>query len=241
MTRYNYVRERFPTVVRSDGIEQLLVPTPNCERCCLPISEDFAQSTGVCAYCHHDDPVDGTRLVGIVAAMLYIPRVEGYPHSQEIREFKDTGAHSQVFGELLVRALRERSPSVSPSSIGLLPSSTTRIPKDAVVDLGRRISQALRVSTVRPLRFSREVTTQRSTAGREARRENVRGAMEIDSRLPNGVTLLLDDVATTGFSLAEAARVALDAGATSALGLVVGRDSRLDYLARVGVITPIEE
>jgi predicted amidophosphoribosyltransferase len=58
-----------------------------------------------------------------------------------------------------------------------------------------------------------------------ARRENVRGAFRANSgaRLANQTVLLVDDVMTTGSTLAEAAKTLKDAGARRVLVAVLAR------------------
>lgn len=241
MPSYEYVAGRFPRYDRSDGVEQFLVPTPRCNRCSLPISPEFKLATGVCAHCHADDPVDGVRLEGIVAAMLYIPRVRGYPHTEEIEQFKLTGAHSREFAEVLVHSLSERLPKARFASVALVPSSSEQAPKSGLKLVGTILSRRFRTPLVDGIRFTRAVSSQRSAGGREARRANVAGSMGLSETVPSGRTLVLDDVATTGFSLAEATRVLMGQGATSCFGAVVGRDARLDYLARVGALRAVED
>src|SRR2546425_934676 len=88
LTRYRFVGKRFPTFQRNDSAKQMLVPVPHCELCCKPIKEGFEKSTGQCYDCYTGSPIDGDILERVVAATLYVPRVIGYSHSQEIRTLK---------------------------------------------------------------------------------------------------------------------------------------------------------
>ncbi|WP_150952233.1 ComF family protein [Microbacterium testaceum] len=72
---------------------------------------------------------------------------------------------------------------------------------------------------VRLLRLARATDDQRGL-GRHARRENVGGAF-VSRPLPGGVVVVVDDVVTTGATLAEAARALRAAGADEVVAVAL--------------------
>jgi ComF family protein len=66
-------------------------------------------------------------------------------------------------------------------------------------------------------------TPQQARLDRAARRANVAGAFRARARLRGKRVVLVDDVATTGSTLAACTRALLDAGAASVTALVVAR------------------
>jgi predicted amidophosphoribosyltransferase len=237
---YDYVPDRFPKYKRQDGVEQFLVPVPRCSRCFLPIEQKFERSTGLCASCYSGGPVDGTRLRQIVAATVYIPRVTGYPHSQEILDLKSSGAHAEVYADVLFHVLNETLPGFHPAFTIPVPSQEAGQPRDGVRQIASSLSQRYGVRKLEVLRYSRTVSQQRGLKKAD-RKANLEGALVASARVPGGVALIVDDVATTGYTIAEACRALIAAGATAGVGAVVGRDMRLEDLAKVGALKQVEE
>jgi predicted amidophosphoribosyltransferase len=237
---YEYIVERFPTVRRSDGEEQLLLPIPHCTACGAPIASSYARTTGTCAFCHRGDPVDGKLFRQIVPATLYIPAVRGYAHSKEIRDFKDDGSHEATFSDLMVLVLREVVPDLRPTSVVPVPSARLKTPGLGVTSVAKHLARHFHVPMRDVLRYVRPVESQKNLKTRAERKGNVQGAMNATEAVPRGLVLLFDDVCTTGFTLQEATRALIANGASSAVAAVIGRDARLIDLARVGVIRPIE-
>jgi ComF family protein len=93
--------------------------------------------------------------------------------------------------------------------------------------LGRTVARSLGVRSD-PTALTRARDTRSQTGlGRRARRRNVRGAFQPRSglRAPE-VVCLVDDVVTTGSTLAEAARALRDAGAATVHAICVARTPR---------------
>lgn len=239
MTPYDYVADRFPRYTRPDGVTQFLVPLPRCNRCFLPISQGFARSTGLCASCYSGGPVDGVRLRQIVAATVYIPNVVGYPHTQEILDLKSTGAHADVYAEVLFQVLSEVLPGFAPAFTTPVPSQETGAPREGVRKIAALLARRYGIAELEVLAYARAVSKQRGLK-KAARRTNLEGALVTTARVSGGVALIVDDVATTGYTIAEATRALIAAGASSAVGAVVGRDMRLDDLAKVGALKVVE-
>jgi predicted amidophosphoribosyltransferase len=236
---YEYVADRFPRYTRVDGENQFLVPIPRCNRCYLPITRDFARTTGLCASCFSGGPVDGTRLRQIVAATVYIPEVTGYPHTQEILDLKSSGAHADAYADVLFHVLNDAMPDLRPAFATPVPSQEAGKPREGVHQIAASLAQMYAVRELEVLHYTRRVLRQRGLKKID-RRANLEGALVATARVPRGVALIVDDVATTGYTIAEATRALMAAGASSGVGAVVGRDMRLEDLAKVGALKTVE-
>jgi ComF family protein len=71
---------------------------------------------------------------------------------------------------------------------------------------------------------SRSTPPQARTVGREERRRNIAGAFAKGRHVPEGGTLLIDDVVTTGATLDACARVLIDEGAGPVFALTFARE-----------------
>jgi len=91
--------------------------------------------------------------------------------------------------------------------------------------LGRELAQALGVPFTPNLLRRVRHTPQQSQPSASARKENVRGAFEIQRRASFGskIVLLVDDVLTTGSTAGEAARTLRAAGAKEVVVAVLAR------------------
>lgn len=89
-----------------------------------------------------------------------------------------------------------------------------------------------RVELDTTLLLRRRATESQTGLSREQRRENIRGAFMVAApeNLENRTVLLVDDVMTTGATIAECARVLLNAGARSVLAATVARSSKQSSL-----------
>ena len=87
-------------------------------------------------------------------------------------------------------------------------------------ELGRRTGLAIDTQT---LRRTRNTPPQVSINGHEERRSNTDSAFECISSVDGSRVLLLDDVVTTGSTMAACARALKDAGARSVWGLALAR------------------
>ena len=80
-------------------------------------------------------------------------------------------------------------------------------------------------SLPRPVHALRRVRAAppQSTLSAAERRDNLRGAFELCRPIPPGPVVLVDDVVTTGATLAAAAQPLLAAGATTVIGVALAR------------------
>ena len=241
MTRYRFVGPRFPTFQRKDGVKQMLVPLPRCELCFKPIKAGFEKSTGQCYDCYTGSPVDGEILERVIAATLYVPRVTGYPHSQEIRRLKDNGEFADQYAHVLLHVCQAEGVELDSDDILVPIPRTTLLPwisgPDALAD---ELSKLSGLPVRKALSFNRVVQRQKGLSPTD-RKRNVENSMDCDGSVKGRTVFLVDDVLTTGHTMREGARAAKGAGAKSAIGLVAGRDSAIEYLVYVGVMTVVQE
>jgi ComF family protein len=199
------------------GLSRLLGATLFPPRCCLCGFEGTAPDLDLCGCCHDELPWEAVRLPSLLTALRFEPPVDGL-----IRKLKYSGAleHGRVLGELLAEAVR--------LSGGVLPRLLVPVPLHEARLRVRGFNQAANISRYagRSLGIPqlwhgvRRVRNTPSQTGlnREQRHDNVRGAFALAGDaarkrlLAAGHVAVIDDVATTGSTLAELKCVLLAAG-----------------------------
>lgn len=221
---------RFPTLRRADGVEHWLVPAPACPTCSAPTAEHEPR----CPMCEAHQPFRGSILRRVVAATLYLSPDSRFksPHTPEILGLKATGAHADVYADVLAHLLRSVV-SESPFD-GIVPLPARASPGAAA--LARELAGRLGVPVLPLLSWSRAAASQK-TLKREARFANVRDAMQASGPAPSRV-LLVDDVAASCATLLEAARALAAAGTRECVAAVAARESNTHALQRAGLIHP---
>ena len=198
----------------TDALLDLLFP-PRC-----PFCRNIQDAPGVCPDCEQalpwTDEGHGLReLPGglLCAAPLWY---EGAVRDA-VRRFKFQNGLSAAgpLGELIARAAAERF-SGEFDTVAWVPVSARRLRKRGY-DQSRLLAEhACKLWGVRPERLLRKVRdnpAQSGLDGAEARWENARGVYEAVGDLMGRRVLLIDDVCTTGATLASAAGTLLSAGA----------------------------
>jgi ComF family protein len=187
-----------------------------CPRCALPLP----QSAPLCGSCIRKAPPQSRTLAPLLYAEPVDQLLTGFKFSQRL-------AAGQAFSDLLAQSARAQ---------GLLDDVSLAIPIPLHRDRLRERGYNQSLELLRPLlRASklrmqhRALSRQRSTqpqTGLDAieRRKNLRHAFVARRDLVDGQRiLLLDDVITTGATVAEAARTLLAAGALEVRVLAVAR------------------
>src|SRR5439155_13021584 len=167
---------RFPRFKRNDGVDQMLVPVPHCELCFKPIPKGFEKTTGQCYDCHTGSPIDGETLERVIAATLYIPSQEGYPHSDEIIALKRGGLADQYASVLLYVCEGEGMGFAYGGVMVPIPRTTPRSATSGPEALATSLSDKNHLAVKRALSFIREVQSQKGLSAAD-RRENVEDSM----------------------------------------------------------------
>lgn len=172
-----------------------------CERCGEPLPV-----AGVCGHClRTPPPFDGTRALFRYAS----------PVSELVLRLKFQGAlHlAKQLGRLLAEQLAAVEPR--PDLIIPVPLHPARLATrgyNQALELGRPLARAFGVPLGPTLCARVRDTAAQSNLDPDGRRRNVRGAFAVNGPVPARVAIL-DDVITTGATLAELARVLRRAGA----------------------------
>ncbi len=195
----------------------LLAATLFPPRCCLCGFEGSEPDLDLCGFCQADLPWDDEPLPGLVSALLYEP-----PADDLIRQLKYGGelSNARVLGELLAQTLRARGEPL-PRLLVPVPLHRARFRDrgfNQAAALALYAGRSLNIfSAPHALRRVRNTPSQ-TELGMNERHRNVRGAFAVSNerslhRLREaGHVAVVDDVTTTGSTLAEAKCVLLAAG-----------------------------
>jgi len=187
------------------------LPGSVCPSCALTSS-----GGSVCGRCLADPPAfDATY-----AALVY-----RFPVDVLIRAFKFGGelALAPLLGELLAERARHAGRVDLITPVPLAPARMRSRGYNQAMELARPVADALRSPLdARLCERARDTPAQAELAWQE-RAHNVRGAFRCRAPLEGAVVAVVDDVMTTGATLAELAKALKAAGAARVLNLVAAR------------------
>jgi competence protein ComFC len=188
------------------------LPEPRCLRCGQPLSPGIA-----CRLCVDWPP----QLVGVASAVWLDP---GARHAVHLLKYQGWWRVGQVLAET-IRRLAPPPPGTTlvPIPLGATRLRTRGYNQSAVLADALGMLLGLRVSHD-AIRRRRETTTQTALTPEE-RRANLAGAFE-PTGAPPANPVLVDDVFTTGATLAEAAAALAGAGATAVSAVTFARALR---------------
>jgi ComF family protein len=155
---------------------------------------------------------------GCVCAFAY----EGAVQTAFLR-YKFSGQQwlGEVFGEYIAEAVRESAVGVF-DAVTWAPLGKKRLRTrgyDQAKILAQTVGRELGLEVLPSLRKARETRANSSlSGGKSARRENVDGVYETLAGIEGKRLLLVDDILTTGATMAECARTLLLGGAESVFG-----------------------
>lgn len=199
------------------------ISAPVCACCGVPFDVGSGQSQGRmrCASCIGDPPI----LAAMRAALRYDTAsrrlVLGFKHADRLQD-------APVFASWLLRAgadLLPRATLVAPVPLHWSRLAWRRYNQAAV--LARLVALRGAIPYAADLLVRGRRTPSQGALTRDGRRRNVAGVFTVRRcwrpRVTGQRVLLIDDVATTGATLAACARVLLDAGATAVDALTIAR------------------
>lgn len=166
------------------------------------------------------------RAASNLTALLVACHFEEGPIRSALHKFKYGGAHE--LGHILAGTLATVVPkNLAPDAwvIVPIPAHRERVRSRGYNPpqlLANDLAKVLGYKVVRGLE-KHVATTPQVEASRVERLEKVRYSMRTSSKLPAKRVILVDDVATTGATLEEGARVLREAGVKQVIGLVVAR------------------
>lgn len=174
---------------------------PACRRCARRLPRG-----GVCGACQHRPPPFDEALAGFD----YAPPVDWLVHRFKFGGRLECG---RVLSECLARELAARG-AARPDALVPVPLHRRRLTSrgfDQAVEIGRLLARRLDIPQALDVLERRRATRQQSTLNARQRRQNLRGAFRAGGDASEHV-VLVDDVLTTGSTVAECARVLKRAG-----------------------------
>ena len=197
---------------------RLLAATLFPPRCCLCSFEGADLDQDLCRFCSDDlpwlrEPASPERVVAL--------KFE-HPVDELIRDLKYRGelANARVLGVLLAAAVRERGGAL-PQLLVPVPLHDARLRErgfNQAAALARYAGRALEIPFARSVLKRVRDTPSQTALDERARRRNVEGAFAVSGPPARAKLLaanhiaLVDDVMTTGSTLAEARNLLLEAG-----------------------------
>ena len=210
------------------GASRALAATLFPPRCCLCDFPGASLDLDLCEICRADFPWENETLAGAVVAMRYAP-----PADELIRDLKYRGItpHARVLGVLLAQAVQERAASL-PRLLVPVPLHDARLRErgfNQAASIAKYAGQLLGIPCApRAMKRVRDTPSQTSMT-MEERHRNVRGAFAVNGAvalrrlLAAGHVAVVDDVMTTGSTLAEMRCALLAAGVRRVDLWAVGR------------------
>lgn len=231
---YTFNDEWWEHIRRSDGLDHPIVGEPLCQFCSNPLGR---RAESVCPPCSRGKRIiPGSGIETVVATAPYIKELgTEFRINRDIYELKNEGWHAEVYAEMAEVVLQRAGVSVRPDSIAIpLPSTTIRRANVGNLQFGELVAGQLGIQFQDALRFQRPVKNQKDCADVNERLENLRGSMSVE--LPDRVSevVLVDDILTSGASMAEACRAVREGGVKRVVGIVGGRNVSAERLVAMG-------
>jgi ComF family protein len=194
-----------------------LLPQPACQRCALPV--DAGCSSPVCEACERTPP----PFERCIAAFRY-----SFPVDAMVRDLKYRGRLpiARVLGELLARSMLSQNlhsdlDLLLPVPLHPLRHADRGFNQSAEIArwCARRLGRPLELSAARRIR----ATAPQAALSRIDRRENLRRAFAVDTRVRGRRLAIVDDVVTSGSTVRELSSALLAAGAEIVVVCCVAR------------------
>jgi ComF family protein len=177
-----------------------------CPNCALPLPPAAPPGWPCGACLRQPPPFD--------AAYVPLEYAAAVPYLVTGLKFRRHMANARLLGELLARALADR-PGPLPQAILPVPLHPARLRSrgfNQSLELARIPARRLGLPLATRCCVRRLATAPQTSLGAQVRAANVRGAFAVLGPLPYSHLAILDDVMTTGSTVAELARVLKSAG-----------------------------
>jgi len=205
----------------------LLYP-PKCPFCGRVLERG---EEGWCASCPEGlpwtGPGDGKTVEGCDACLSPLWYREGARDGMHRYKFGGGRGHAALFGQLMAQCLQDRwdGPVDLVTWAPLHPKRKRERGYDQAELLARRVGELTGLPAEGTLKKTKATAVQSQAGGDDARRANVQGAYRPlpGADLTGKRVVLVDDVATSGATLAECAAALRQAGAGSVVGLTFAR------------------
>lgn len=142
------------------------------------------------------------------------------------------GGLPRIADDLAAAMAPLRPPTDRPSALVPIPLARKRLRERGYNQsevLARALARQWRIPVLRELLVRTRETPTQTALTPETRLANVAGAFGVATRPVSSVLILVDDVFTTGATLAEAARALEEAGATMVYGITFARAAIPDF------------
>lgn len=186
----------------------LPMQTTACYQCALPLHGITAVPSPLCGHCLNDPPsYDHT-----FSAFQYAHPVDHLIHDLK---FNRKLAIARLLGELMAQQLKKRARAPLPQLIIPVPLHAARLRErgyNQATELARPIARALNIPIDYQHCQRHRATAIQSDLPANERSRNVKGVFHIVKKLPARHVAIVDDVMTTGATVAEFATTLRSAG-----------------------------
>jgi ComF family protein len=191
-----------------------------CPRCALPMPAE--NGTLLCGQCLKSPPAWDDAAS---------PLIYDWPLDQLLQRFKFHSdlATGQMLGELLAEFLAAM-PDAKPDMIIPVPLHSARLRErgfNQALELAQPVCRRLRLRLDRTSCVRRKHTAAQSTLDARERHRNLHDAFEVRSPFPGAHVAILDDVITTGATVAAISQALREAGAARITAWSLARAVRL--------------
>lgn len=193
----------------------------HCRRCALPLPLALPSDVALCAACAQRPPRQSSALAPLRYEFPMDHLVAGLKYHRHLE-------NAPLLGQLLLDAVKDQPAPDLLLPVPLHPKRLAERGYNQALEIARPLSRHFRRPLEIRLLERTRATTAQMTLDAEARLRNPRGAFRLDtSRLadlgPLQSVAIIDDVMTTGATLAEIARLLVKAGISDIRFWVVAR------------------
>lgn len=234
MAGYGFVPEMWEEI---DGFEGAVVLTPKfqCSKCGSAISERWAEITGKCGRCQSEESPFRNSVTQISTASIYFESSWRHDFSKEVVDAKN-GAHVGKMAGILAWLI-EGDPVLSESTLLCHPPSRGDDDENHMEPIVTRLSEEVGIEYKDALTKIEDYPPQTEMGSFEERFENIWEKMGADEGLEDHPrAIVVDNVVTSGATMAESGRALSQAGVTEVYGAALASYEAVDHLCDIGAL-----